>query len=275
MKQIKYNNQDQPFVNSDFELQNEEIYKAIENQHKGRQAFVFSGCIVSGLDISEGLCFINGKIVELAAATVAAFPRYIKLTQVDYNPRLHPQSGSNLDTKTNYKAEIVEDNDGLTDYITITSSGCNRRIQNHFISENGHRLNWSYVECHKDFGSGNQNISANSSSRVIFTSEVDDLGEYDASTGIFTANQSGTYTFHWGGRVDLGGDGFSFLIEFLDNATWRVLAQSLRNVVSMQGNITTGFSRRLNAGQQVKFSVVSFAANISVQEAHLSIIRTT
>lgn len=273
MKQIKYNNQDQPFVNSDFELQNEEIYKAIENQHKGRQAFVFSGCIVSGLDISEGLCFINGKIVELAAATVAAFPRYIKLTQVDYAPRLHPQSGSNLDTKTNYKAEIVEDNDGLTDYITITSSGCNRRIQNYFVDADGLPIGWSYVECNKPFGSVNQNIVIGPALPVSFSTEVDDLNEYDASTGVFTAQKAGFYSISFGGRIDLAGDGFSFDIYFWNGTSYDLIASSLRNLVSIQGTVTTSCTKKLKAGEKIKVGVIAYGTTATIQQAFLSIAR--
>lgn len=274
MKQIKYNDQDQPFINSDFKLQNDEIYKAIEDQYKGTPAFVFSGCVVSGLDISNGLCFIGGKIVELAAATVTAFPRYIKLTQVDYEPRLHPQSGSNLNTKTNYKAEIVDDNEGLTDYITVTSAGCSRRIQNYFVDADGLPIGWSYLSAHKQFGTGNQLITVAGGSKPInFISEVDDLGEYDSTTGIFVAQKSGIYIASFGGRVDLSGDGFIFQIEYFNGSTWTVIGNSLRNAITMQGNVTTSAMQKLNAGQKLRFLVSAVNADANLAEGHLSLTR--
>lgn len=273
MKQIKWNQQDQPTKNSDFKLQQEEIYKAIEDQFKGTPAFVFSGCNVSGLNVSAGLCYIEGKVVELEAATVEAFPRYIKLTTIDYDPRLHPQSSSNLDTKTNYKAEIVDSTSGLTDYITISSTGCNRRIQNYFTNENNLPVDWSYVEAHKDFGTGNQTITVGTPAPITFTSETDDLAEYTAGTGIFVAQKAGIYTASFGGRVDLAGDGFALEIQHWNGSAWVVIANSLRNTVSMQGNVTTSTQKKLSAGGQLRFMVSAFGSNASLQEGHLSISR--
>ncbi|GAB4132164.1 MAG: hypothetical protein Fur0027_19660 [Raineya sp.] len=280
MKRIKYNSGGQPFRNSDFALQQTEIYKAIENQFADTNGFVFSGGVVTGNSISPALVYLDGKIRELAGATGLTFPCYIKAsTVIEYDSRLHSEDNNNKTTKQEYKAEIVNSVPS-GDYITVSASGVDKRLviqtknaANQYsvsgFEQNAGKV--SYVEVKK---TTNQVVPGNTNVAIGFTSEIDDLNEFDVATGEFVAQNAGIYSFHATVRTDLAGEGFSITLQFWNGSAWDIIAESLRNVVAMQGNITVSCVKKLSAGQRVRIRYYSFGGSSKIiQGAYASIAR--
>jgi len=285
MKQIKYNSGGQPFFNSDFALQQSEIYKAIENQYADvAGGVVLSGCVVTGNSISAGLVYLDGKIRELASATGLSFPCYIKASpQIDYDSRVHTEDNQNKTTKSEFKAEITTTIPVSGDYITVTASGINRRleyvIKNETTGEysiDGYVLNpsYSYVEASRTTP---QTLTAIGVNLVDFTSETDDLNEFNVSTGEFVASQSGVYQVNFSVRVSMtnANDGYSAIIYFWNGSGWEIIAESLLNIAGLiQSKLCVSVARRLVAGQKIRISAYTHGtAAKTLENAHLSIVR--
>ncbi len=281
MKQIKFNSGGQPFRNADFALQQAEIYKAIENQFADTNGFVFSGCVVTGNNISPGLVYLDGKIRELAAATGLTFPCYIKASSViEYDSRLHTEDNNNKTTKQEYKAEIVNSIPTSGDYITVTANGVDKRlVVNTKNSQNEYAITGfeqnkgkvSYVELSR---TTNQIVPANTGVPIDFTSKIDDLNEFDVPSGEFTALNSGIYSIHCSVRTDLAGEGFEILIQFFNGSSWVTFANSIRNIHYGQGAITVSAVKKLSAFQKIRIRYVSVgASNKVISWAYASIAR--
>ena len=282
MKQIKYNSGGQPFFNSDFALQQSEIYKAIENQYADVSGgVVLSGCVVTGNSISAGLVYLDGKIRELASGTGLSFPCYIKASpQIDYDSRVHTEDNQNKTTKSEFKAEITTTIPVSGDYITVTASGVNRRLnyvlkndQNGQYAPDAFTLNVgkvSYVELSRFT---NQVVAGDTDTAIDFTTEIDDLNEFNVATGEFVATNSGIYSFHVSVRTDLTGEGFEISLEFWNGSYWALIGQSNRNVFSGQGTITASAIKKLSAGQKVRIIYRAFGSNKTLQYACASIAR--
>ena len=275
MKIIKFNTGGQPFVVQDDELQQDEIYKAIENQFLDADGFVFSGCVVTGNAISAGLVYLDGRIREIPNANGLVFPSYIKASATqEYDGRIHNEDNQNKTTKEAYNAEITNTLPVSGDYITITAQGCSNKISYDFTNQTGFTAGRSYVEAVKN-NFPNQAL-ANYENFVNFNAITDDLGEFNGTTGEFTAQKNGIYQINFGGRVDCSTtQGFGFFVSFWDGLNWDQIASSLRNGFNAQGNITTSCLKKLSARQKIKCSVLSFDASLSsvLQEAHVSIAR--
>ena len=281
MKRIKYNSGGQPFFNSDFALQQTEIFKAIENQFMDTGGVVLSGCVVTGNNISLGLVYLDGKIRELAAATGLSFPCYIRAAaQIDYDSRVHTEDNQNKTTKSEFKAEIVNSVPS-GEYITVSASGVDKRLQYVFKNDqngqfalDGFGLNAgkvSYVELSR---STNQVVAGNTDTAINYTTKVDDLNEFNVATGEFVAANSGIYSFHASARTDLSGEGFGLSLQFWNGSSWVVIAESIRNVISIQGTVMVSAIKKLSAGQKVRIRYFAFGSESkTIQGAYASIAR--
>lgn len=280
MKQIKYNSGGQPFFNSDFALQQTELYKAIEDQFKDTQGVVISGGVVTGNSISPALVYLDGKIRELAAATGLTFPCYIRAaTQIDYDSRVHTEDNQSKSTKSEFRAEIVGSVPS-GNYITVSATGCNKRLQyllknsENIFETSGFDLNKgrvSYVEISRNT---NQTL-ATGINLVTWTTEIDDLGEFNATTSEFVASQDGIYTVSFSARVDITTtSGFDLSVEFWNGSAWVVVANSLRNTANIQGAITVSANKKLTATQKIRIIVNAFGTGFgTLQYAYASIVR--
>jgi hypothetical protein len=282
MKRIKFNSGGQPFANSDFALQQTEIYKAIENQFLDTDGVVLSGCVVTGNNISLGLVYLDGKVRELAAATGLSFPCYIRAAaQIDYDSRVHSQDNQNKTTKSELKAEIVGTQPITGNFITVTASGVNKRLQyilkndqNSQYNVTGYSLNIGKVSYVKVSRINNQTLSAGENF-VTWQTETDDLNEFNTANSEFTAINAGIYSLNFTARVDLSGSsGFAVSIQVWESGTWVTTANSIRNVASIQGSMTTSTNEKLSAGQRVRFLLSIFGTGFgALQFAYASITR--
>ena len=126
----------QPFFADDFKFQQDSIVRVIESQHKGRGAFVLSGCQVSGNTISDGLVYISGKILEFEGAVGVVFPVYIKQgTPLQYEERFFTEEGVNKTTRIRYFAEVTSVEPVNEEYINFQSNGARRFLHPSIIEQ--------------------------------------------------------------------------------------------------------------------------------------------
>ncbi len=283
MKEIKYNSGGQPFYIEDDELQQSELFKAIENQYADTGGVVLSGCNVSGANISAGLVYLDGKIRELAAATGLTFPCYIKASAVIENDtRPHLEDSLSKTTKREFNAEITTILPAVGDFITVRANGVEKRL--HYVVRNqdtnefnvtGFGLNAGKVSYVAAQRTTRQTLSVGGNF-VGFTSEIDDLNEFLPANGEFTAQRAGIYSFHFSGRLDLEvtTGGFEFAFQFFNGTAWVNIAASVRNIAFIQGSETVSCVRKLAAGQRVRLIVFAVGSGFGpLQYAYLSIAR--
>ncbi|MDX1903811.1 MAG: hypothetical protein SFU27_06585 [Thermonemataceae bacterium] len=276
MKQIKFNTGGQPYRNPDFETQQAEIYKAIEGQLNDTGAAVVSGCHLTGTNLSTGLVFLEGKLRELTETSISSFPCYIvAAAPIESDSRAHADSIART-TKISYNAEITYEIPATGQYIEVTGSGCSRRLQHSIVNASGLPANWSYVECVRFAPptTALQSVAANNTVPVNFATEIDDLNEYNATTGEFVASQNGIYNISFGGRSVSEGGGFSFNIQFWDGSAWKNIAFTLQHVTNIQSTVMCSANKKLLTGQKVRCVFYNAATAVRyIDEAFLSITR--
>lgn len=286
MKEIKYNVGGQPFYIEDDQLQQEEIFKAIEKQFADTNGLVLSGCVVTGTSISAGLVYLDGKIRELQAATGLTFPCYIKAAPtLEYDSRIHVEDNQNKTTKRAYNAEITTTLPTSGDYITVTAQGCNKRLQyvikndqNNQYTPAGFELNNGKVSYVKAYTGYINNISTSGSVFTNYTEVEDTLNEFDAITGEFTALQAGLYMVAGSARLDF--DNWTSLGASIDVqkfvSSWEVECFFTINFPS--GSYQQAFALscvvRLNAEEKMRFRAVKVGGtNINAKIELLNICR--
>lgn len=209
MKKIRYSPGGQPFRNSDFQLQQEEIYKAIHANLESLEGCIVSGCVLTGTSLSAGYVHLDGKILPLAAATGLSFPCYIRqAAPVDFDVRQFSEDLQNKATKTEEKAEIVTTIPSSGQFITITAAGADRRLslirrneQNGQFTPDGFALNAGKVSHVIASSSLLSNISTSITPFTSYSEVVDELNEFNATSGEFTAQSSGLYLVAGAGRL--------------------------------------------------------------------------
>ena len=112
----------------DWRRQQEQIYKAIEDQYKGVGAFVFSGCKVLDTSVDPGLVYLDGKVMEFMGASNVAFPSYLKSVSVQHEPRFFSEENANQTTRVKYYAELVG-TQPVGDYIEVTATGASHFLK--------------------------------------------------------------------------------------------------------------------------------------------------
>lgn len=282
MKEIKYNSGGQPFYIEDDQLQQEELFKAIEKQFADTNGLVLSGCVVTGSSISAGLVYLDGKVRELASATGLTFPCYIKASAVvEYDSRLHAEDSLNKTTKRAYNAEITNTLPTSGDYIVVTAQGVNKRLQyvvkndqNGQFTPNGFALNAgkvSYVEAKR---TSNQSIVAGFN-LVSWESEIDELNEFDVSNSEFVASSAGVYQFNASARINIVHTSYAhFEFQFWNGTGWEAIGIVGRGSSTIQGEENVACCKKLNAGEKVRFVVGAGGTGFSdLILAYLSICR--
>lgn len=282
MREIKYNSGGQPFYVEDSELQQDEIFKAIENQYANTNGCVLSGCVVTGNAISAGLVYLSGKIRELPNQTGLTFPCYIKASAVqEYDSRIHFEDNQNKTTKRAFNAEITNTMPVSGDFITVTATGCNKRLQyvlkndqNGQFAPDAFTLNAGKVSYVKASRVTNQTL-ANGGNLISWTSEIDDRNEFDATNSEFTATEAGIYAVSCSVRVDTtSASGYALGVEIWNGSAWVAVAESLRNAFFSQGAITVSTCEKLAAGGRLRVVVLTFGTGFGpIQYAYLSIAR--
>jgi len=130
MNRLEFKSGGQPFLNRDFKFQFDQLFKAVEDQYKGKGAFVVSGCEVSGTTINAGMVYIDGKLLEFAGATNVTFPVYIKqATPVQYEERFFVEDATNKTTRIDYHAELVTAQPAGVEYITVSDTASTRTLK--------------------------------------------------------------------------------------------------------------------------------------------------
>ena len=277
MKEIKYNNGGQPYFNTDFELQNTEIFKAIEMQFADSGGVVLSGGMVTGNAISAGLAYLSGKIREITPASGLTFPCYLVAAPVvEYDSRIHTEDNGNKTTKKDYKSEIVTVLPVGVDFITISASGCNKRIQhttkndqNGQFAPNGFALN-AGVQTYVKVNTPSYQVAVPLTGVVFtgYTKQEDSLNEFNDISGEFTALKTGIYFVSGSARFDFSAsDNTGFLIvEKFSAGVW------LQDCIFVIGNATSFFQNafafvsqvKLLAGEKIRIKAVKNSAPIDM-----------
>ncbi|WP_448529207.1 hypothetical protein [Raineya sp.] len=276
MKQIKFNSGGQPFFNSDFALQQAEIYKAIEHQFLDTNGLVLSGCVVTGNSISAGLVYLDGKIRELASATGLTFPCYIKSSpQIDYDSRVHTEDNQNKTTKSEFKAEITNTLPVSGDYITVTASGVNKRLQyvlkndqNGQFTPDAFALNAGKVSYVRASTSYILNLGTSATVFTNYSEASDDLNEFDAISGEFVAAKAGIYLVAGCVRIDYPSDtnnSAEILVEKF-SGSWVTEANYLQASASVtfQSVFALSVAVKLNLGEKIRVAARRFGVSTPV-----------
>ncbi|EAY28742.1 hypothetical protein [Microscilla marina] len=130
MNRLEFKSGGQPFLNRDFKFQFDQLFKSIEDQYKGKGAFVLSGCETSGTSISAGLVYIDGKILEFDQVSGITFPSYIKQSApVQHEERFFVEDAANKTTRINYHAELVTSPPTEGEHITVSDTAPIRTLK--------------------------------------------------------------------------------------------------------------------------------------------------
>jgi hypothetical protein len=221
---IKYNDGGQPFLNDDDELQQDELFKAIERQFEADGAFVISGCVVTGNSISSGLVYIDGKIREVIAQSNLSFPCYIRALPVyEYDIRLHEEDQQQKTTKRAFLSQIETQQPVSGQFITITANGSNKRLARIFRNDS----NGLYTVSGAQLNAGTvTSVKATRAQVIGFTGNTvisgysklkDTLNEFDNSTGLFTASEAGIYIVSASVRVDYTANPIQYAVTIESN----------------------------------------------------------
>lgn len=110
----------------DLQILQDELYKAVEEQHKGLGAFILSGCVASTVStgsISAGLVYIDGRVLSFAGMTGVTFPVFIKQavpTEIDPG---NLETGGTANKRILYTSELVTVQPTSGEYITMSAGG--------------------------------------------------------------------------------------------------------------------------------------------------------
>ncbi|MEJ1242103.1 hypothetical protein WBG78_28405 [Chryseolinea sp. T2] len=131
-----------PVSNDDLRILQEELYKAIQYQYAGLGAFILQNVTVAGLNVTSGLVYINGLVLEFDATTVSSFPQYIvQAPNVDVDMDL-TELGDSFAKRTIQKAELSSSVPGSGEYIILNSTGgrnYNDILANQFVRVSGNQ----------------------------------------------------------------------------------------------------------------------------------------
>ena len=273
MKEIKYNSGGQPFYIEDDQLQQVELYKAIENQFLGTDGFVFSGCVVTGNAISAGLVYLDGKIREIPNATGLTFPSYIKASSIlEYESRLHTEDNQNKTTRKAYNAEITTTLPVSGNYITITATGCSNRIRYELTKADGQTFGKTYVKASSAAITG---VTTTPSVFTTYTEQADELNEFNATTGEFTAQKAGLYLVAGSASMsfDTGTGGQVYLEKF--SGSWATEIAYIINFLPnfLQNTLALSCIVKLAAGEKLRISTANF--NVSTMNAKVENLNIT
>ncbi|HTF18167.1 MAG TPA: hypothetical protein VK658_08855 [Chryseolinea sp.] len=173
---------------TDLEVLQSEMLKAIQLQYVGQGAFILQGCIVTGTagnyTVGDGLIIINGLVMQFSSQSgIVSFPQYmVQAADVDMDSFPLEQGGSAF-KRTLQKAELVGSVPGAGEYIVMSASG--GRNYSDILASQFMRL------------SGNQTVNGqkNFTSDVIsnglnVNSEINNInssltGKANKSTGVF------------------------------------------------------------------------------------------
>ncbi|MCT4613578.1 MAG: phage tail protein [Marinifilaceae bacterium] len=125
-----------------------QLYKAIEGFYLPYGNCIISGCVVDQKNISEGMVFLNGKIMPFLGADVDKFPVYLKVEKTDELAQ-YDDGISRVDAEI-YLA-VVSTTVPETNYITINQNG--GRTFRQAFQDSLHRMvtdadinNWNGIE---------------------------------------------------------------------------------------------------------------------------------
>jgi len=158
-----------------------------------------------------------------------------------------PQLGGDLDVNGSNISNSVEDDDIL---VGINDGGTDRTaIQVHGDSGIVSMPRQSYVRAERNT---TQTIATETHTTVVFDSEIEDtLGEYNTSTGVFTATEAGVYQVSSIVQWNVGNTG-AYMLAIWVNGSREINAYKAMGFTSSRWGTSVHGAIKLTAGQYIE-----------------------